>query len=53
MVRPIEWAPICLSLEEVTMLAKHEVLMEVGNILLIVGHAQGILEQQLRPHLLH
>jgi hypothetical protein len=31
--------------------AGHEVLMEIDNsILLIVGDAQGILDQQLRPH---
>ncbi len=38
-------------MEEVDVCASHEVLMEAGNILLIVGNAQGILEQQLRPHL--
>jgi hypothetical protein len=50
MVRPIEKAPICLSLEEVTVRAGHKVLMEVDdNISLIVGNPQGISDQQLRP----
>ncbi len=51
MVRPTEQAPICQSSEEVAVRAGHEVLMEIGNsILLIVGDAQRILDQQLRPH---
>ncbi len=34
--------------------AGHEVLMEVDdNIVLIVGDQQGILDQQLRPHIIH
>jgi hypothetical protein len=37
-------------LEEVTVNASHEVLMEVDdNMSLIVGDPQGILDQQLRP----
>jgi hypothetical protein len=51
MVRPIEKAPICLSLEEVTVRASHEVMMEVDdNILLIVGDPHGILDQHIRLH---
>jgi hypothetical protein len=52
---PIEWVPICLSLKEVTNCVAHEVLMYIGdNILLIVGNLQGILvmQSQLTDHLL-
>jgi hypothetical protein len=38
MVRPIDKAPICLSLKEFAVCADHEVLMEIeDNISLIVG----------------
>jgi hypothetical protein len=43
-------------MEEVTVHSGHKVLMEVDNILLIVGNPQGILDKQLRPcpnHLLN
>ncbi len=51
MMRPIEWAPNCLSLEDVAASVGHKVLMEVdNNILLIVGDARGILDKQLSPH---
>jgi len=51
MVRPMEKAPICLSLEEVTVRASHEVIIKVGdNILLIVGVPLGILDQHIRLH---
>jgi hypothetical protein len=41
-------------LEGVIVHAGHEVLMEVDdNIVLIVGDQQGILDQQLRPHIIH
>jgi hypothetical protein len=44
MVGPKDYAPICLSLEEVTVRAGHEVLTEVDdNNVLIVGDPQGIL----------
>jgi hypothetical protein len=33
MARPIEWAPIGLSSEEVAVLAGHKILKEVVNIL--------------------
>jgi hypothetical protein len=36
MIKPIEWAPGCLSLEEVVMVSGHKILMEVDNISLIV-----------------
>jgi hypothetical protein len=43
MVRAIEQVSICLSLEEVTVLAGHEVLMKVeDSILMIVVNLQGI-----------
>ncbi len=46
MVRSMEQAPIHLSLEEVTVRASHEVLMEVdNNILLLID--EGNLDQQL------
>jgi hypothetical protein len=49
MVRPIKWANICQSLEEVTLHAGHEVLMGVDDsISLIVGDPQWILDQLLR-----
>jgi hypothetical protein len=38
-------------MEDVTVCDGYEVLMEVGdNILMIVGDLEGILDQQLRPH---
>ncbi len=41
---------MCLSLEKVALYAANEVLMEVDdNILLIVGHSWGILDQQRTP----
>jgi hypothetical protein len=50
MDRPVDYALICLSLEEVTMHADHKVFIEVDdNIALIVGDPQGILGQQLWP----
>jgi hypothetical protein len=53
-IRPIEWAPICLSLEGVAAHGGHEVLMEVNDkSLLIVGDPQGILYHQLRPRPIH
>jgi len=39
-------------LEEVTVCAGHEVLVEVDDAL-IVGDPLGILGQQFRPHLIH
>jgi hypothetical protein len=46
MVRPIEKAPICHSLEVVALRAGLEVLMEVNNnILLIVGKPRGFLDE--------
>ncbi len=49
-VRPIDQAPICLSLEEVSVCADHQVLLEVDdNSGLIVGDLKGILGQKLRP----
>jgi hypothetical protein len=49
MVRPTDYAPIHLSLKEVTVNADIEVLMEVDNkSLLIVGDPQGSLGQQFR-----
>ncbi len=48
MVRPIEYAPLCPSLEEVAVCASQEVLMEVDdNILLIARDLQGFLDQWL------
>jgi hypothetical protein len=45
MVRPKEYALICLSLEEVAVRAGYKVLVKVdNNILLIVGNPQGILD---------
>ncbi len=50
MVRLIEYAHICLSWKEGAVRAGHKVLVDVdGNILLIVGDLEGILDQQLRP----
>ncbi len=43
-----------MSLKEVAMRAGHKVSMEVDdNVLLIVGDAQGILDQQLGPRQVH
>jgi len=54
MVRPIEYVPIRLSLEEVALHAGHEVLMEVNhNISLIAGDPRWILDQHLWPNLIH
>jgi hypothetical protein len=54
MVGPIQEAPICLSLEEVTVCAGLEVFMKVDNIILmIVGNWRGILDQKLRPRPIH
>ncbi len=54
MVRPIDKASICLSLEEVAVHAGHKVLMKVDdNSALSVGDQQGISGQQLRPHPTH
>jgi hypothetical protein len=47
MHRPIEDAPVHLSLGEVVVCAGHKVLMEVdNNILVIAGNTQGILDQR-------
>ncbi len=46
MVRPIEKAPISLSLEQVAVRAGHEVLTNISQ---IVSDPQGILDQQPRP----
>ncbi len=49
-VRPIEWATICPSQEEVAVCADNKYLMEVDdNILLNVGYPKLILQQRLRP----
>jgi hypothetical protein len=54
MVRPLRYSPIHLSLEEVTVHAGHNVLMEVDNkISLIIGDPRGIIDQQVRPHAIH
>ncbi len=46
MVRPIEQAPIHLSLEKIVAFVGHEVQMEVDdNNLLIVDDPQGILDK--------
>ncbi len=51
MARPIDKAPISMSLEEVTVHAAHEVLMEVDNVNgLIVGDLEGVVGRQLRRH---
>jgi hypothetical protein len=45
LVRPIEYATIYLSFEEVAVHAGKKVLVKVdNNILLIVGNSQGILD---------
>jgi hypothetical protein len=45
---------ICLSLDEIIVLAGHEVLMKFDeNGPLIIGDPQGILGQQLRLHTIH
>ncbi len=51
MVKPL---PIHLSLEEVAVLLGHKVLTR-GDVIsaLIVSDQQGILGQQLRPHLMY
>ncbi len=54
MVRSIEEAPICLYLEEVTVSAGHNIMIDVdANISLIIGNPHMILDQQLRPHPTH
>jgi hypothetical protein len=54
MIRPIELAPICLSLEEVIVCPGHKVLVGVEvNYLLIVSNPLGILDKYLRPHPIH
>ncbi len=45
LVMPIEWAPIHLSMEEVTVSAGHEVLTFIS---LIVGDPQGILDHHIK-----
>ncbi len=53
MVRPIEYAPIRLSFEEVAVRAGHEVLIEVDDKISPIGGApKGILDQQLKPPLI-
>jgi hypothetical protein len=53
-IRPIEYAPICLSIKEVAVCAGRKVSMEVDdNILLIVGDPQLIFDQQLGPRQIH
>ncbi len=42
-----------MSLEEVSMHASHEVLMEAYYNALIIGDPQGILDQQHKPRLIH
>ncbi len=50
MFKPIDKAPISMFLEEVTVHAAHEVLMEVDNAnALIVGDLQGVVGRQLSP----
>ncbi len=54
MDKPIDWTPVCLSLEEVAVRAGNEVLVEVDdNCTLIVGNAQGILGWLLRVWSIH
>jgi hypothetical protein len=54
MGRPIEYSPIHLSLEQVAVQASRKVLVEFDdNILLIVGDPQWILDEHLRPHMIH
>jgi hypothetical protein len=49
MVRPIGWAPTCLSLDEVMLHAGHDVLIKINDVrALIVCNSPGILGQQLR-----
>ncbi len=53
-VRPIEQAPYCLSLEEVALCAGHKVLMEADdNLLPIIGDPHWILHEYLRPRTIH
>jgi hypothetical protein len=50
MVKPIHYAPIHMSLEEVFIHSNHKNFMEVDDkSQLIVGNSQVILGQQLRP----
>ncbi len=50
MVKWIDYAPVQLSLEEVTLCVGHKVLTEVDDIsALIVGDPRGMLGLQLRP----
>jgi hypothetical protein len=54
MVRPTDYAPIHLSLEEIIVHADNEVMMEVDDkSVLIVGDPQGSLGQQFRPCPIH
>jgi hypothetical protein len=54
MVMSIDQVPIHRTMEEVTMLAGHKVLMDVDdNSVLIVGDAQGTPGQQARPSPIH
>jgi hypothetical protein len=51
MVRPIDKAPVYLSLEEVAVCVGRNILVEVdGKSVLIVGNLQGILGWQVRPY---
>jgi hypothetical protein len=46
MVKPINYAQIYLSLEDITVYAGYKVLMEINdNSVLIVGDPYGILDQ--------
>jgi hypothetical protein len=48
MFRSIDFAPVCLSLEEVIELSDHTILVEAGdNSMLIVGYPYGNLDEQL------
>jgi hypothetical protein len=54
MVKPIEKASICLSLEEAAVRAGSKVLIKVDRILLIVrNRPQEILDKHLRLHPIH
>ncbi len=54
MGRPIEYSPIRPSLEQVAVRAGRKVLVEFDdNFLLIVGALQGMLDEHLRPHMIH
>jgi len=53
MARPIDKAPIHLSVKEVAVRDGHKVSIEVDNRALIVGDPQGISGQKSKPHLIH